>query len=148
MEDDSTERIAESLFSLIQIFHIMKDKGNASSVRPPPLDPAYPVLWFLSHERLPISELGRRLQRSKPNMTAIIDKLESEGKVRRGAGKTDRRIVMIEITPKGRRAIEKRKMIVKESIKSRISGLGPSEREVFCSSLENVNRIAMKLSRD
>jgi len=148
MEDDKTERIAESLFSLIQIFRIMKDKNASSKARPPPLDPDYPVLWFLSHERLQISELGRRLQRSKPNMTAIIDKLEKEGKVKRRAGKSDRRLVMIEITPKGRRAIEERKRIVKGSIKRRISGLEPGERRTFCESLENVNSIAMKLSRD
>jgi len=148
MDNDNTERIAESLFSLIQIFHIMRDKGKSCKARPPPLDPDYPVLWFLSHEKLPISELGRRLQRSKPNMTAIIDKLESDGKVRRGAGKTDRRLVMIEITQKGRRAIDEKRKIVKESIKRKIAGLEPRERKVFCESLENVNRIAMKLSRD
>lgn len=149
MDTPMTERIAENLFSLIQIFHIMRDRNIAArGTKPVPMEPGYPALCFLMREDLSISELGRRLQRSKPNMTSIIDRLEREGKVRRIASESDRRVSMIRITQEGKKSIERRKTIVKECIKRNLSRLDRAEQDVFCRSLENVNAIAEKLSRD
>jgi len=149
MDAPITERIAENLFSLVQIFHIMRDRNIAArGMKPAPMEPGYPALCFLMREDLSISELGRRLQRSKPNMTSIIHRMERDGKVRRIASASDRRVSMIRITGKGIKSIENRKRIVKEYIKRNLSRLDKKELDVFCRSLENVNAIAEKLSRD
>lgn len=53
------------------------------------------------------SELGRKLLRSNPNMTALLDNLERNGWIARERGPEDRRVVTVSLTPEGRRVIEK-----------------------------------------
>ena len=139
------EKIAEDMVALIRIFHIMKNRAGGAGVKPPPMEPQYWILGFLVKEDLPISEIGRRLQRSKPNMTALVDKLMVEGKVKRLADKEDRRIVRISVTEKGKRFLEDRKRDVKESIKQNLSRLDDKELETLCDSLGKVNRIITKI---
>jgi DNA-binding MarR family transcriptional regulator len=50
---------------------------------------------------LPLSELARRLLKSPPNITSLIDRLERDGSVRRTREASDRRVVMAEITEQG-----------------------------------------------
>jgi MarR family 2-MHQ and catechol resistance regulon transcriptional repressor len=52
-------------------------------------------------------ELGRKLLRSNPNMTALLDNLERNGWVARERGPEDRRVVRVSLTPEGQRVIEK-----------------------------------------
>lgn len=52
-------------------------------------------------------ELGRKLLRSNPNMTAVLDNLERNGWIQRERSQEDRRVVVASLTPEGRRVIEK-----------------------------------------
>jgi MarR family transcriptional regulator, 2-MHQ and catechol-resistance regulon repressor len=52
-------------------------------------------------------ELGPRLLTSRPNVVLIVDQLEGAGLVRRTAVERDRRRVLVKLTPRGRRAIER-----------------------------------------
>lgn len=52
-------------------------------------------------------ELGRKLLRSNPNMTAVLDNLERNGWTRRERSPEDRRVMVVSLTPEGRRVIEK-----------------------------------------
>lgn len=47
-------------------------------------------------------ELSRLLLVTSGNLTGIVDRLESQGLVKRQPGKQDRRVVRITLTPKGR----------------------------------------------
>ena len=51
-------------------------------------------------------ELLRKVLTSPGNMTDVVDKLEARGLVRRSRGLTDRRMVTVELTPRGRSDIE------------------------------------------
>ena len=50
-------------------------------------------------------ELGRKLLRSNPNMTAVIDNLERDGLVRRERSAEDRRVVRVSLTTEGEKVI-------------------------------------------
>jgi MarR family 2-MHQ and catechol resistance regulon transcriptional repressor len=50
-------------------------------------------------------ELGKKLLRSRGNITLVVDNLEKRGWVRRVRQKDDRRRVEIQLTPTGRRLI-------------------------------------------
>jgi DNA-binding MarR family transcriptional regulator len=50
--------------------------------------------------------MGERLQVHRTSVTNIIDKLESDGLVRRVPHQQDRRATLAEITPAGRRTAE------------------------------------------
>ena len=52
-------------------------------------------------------ELGRKLFRSDPNMTTVVDNLEKGRLVRRDRSTEDRRIVLVSMTPNGRRRLER-----------------------------------------
>jgi DNA-binding MarR family transcriptional regulator len=133
------------MVGLIRIYHIMRNRSGKGA-KPPPMDPQYPILGFLMREDLPISEIGERLQRSKPNMTAIIGKLLTEGKIRKKQDSRDRRITLISITSKGRHAMERRTKEVMECIKANMMPLARSDQERLAAALETINEIAKKTS--
>jgi MarR family 2-MHQ and catechol resistance regulon transcriptional repressor len=53
------------------------------------------------------TEIGRKLLRSNPNITTVIDNLEKGGLVRRERRIDDRRVIEVSLTARGRRIIEK-----------------------------------------
>lgn len=53
------------------------------------------------------SELGRVLAQSKPHMTRLADGLLAKGLIRRADSREDRRRVVLGLTPKGRRLVER-----------------------------------------
>ncbi|HEX8435785.1 MarR family transcriptional regulator [Archangium sp.] len=52
-------------------------------------------------------ELGRKLLRSNPNMTALLDNLERNGWIARERSQEDRRVVVVSLSREGQRVIEK-----------------------------------------
>lgn len=75
-----------------------------------PLDLTFPryealmLLEFSSRGSLPLGKIGERLQVHRTSVTNIVDQLERSGFVRRVPHDEDRRAVLAEITPSGRRA--------------------------------------------
>jgi MarR family transcriptional regulator, negative regulator of the multidrug operon emrRAB len=53
------------------------------------------------------SEVGRVLAQSKPHMTRLADSLLVKGLIRRAHSEEDRRRVVLGVTPKGRRLVER-----------------------------------------
>lgn len=67
-----------------------------------------PQFWALhmisSVEVAPLTTVARRLGVSLPTLCAKVDELEANGLVARHRSNSDRRIVQVSLTPKGRRA--------------------------------------------
>ena len=71
--------------------------------------PRYEALMLLYYSRrgsLPLGKMGDRLQVHRASVTNVVDRLEGQGLVRRVAHEHDRRAVLAEITPEGRRVAE------------------------------------------
>jgi DNA-binding MarR family transcriptional regulator len=71
--------------------------------------PRYEALMLLFYSRrgaLPLGKMGDRLQVHRASVTNVIDRLEAQGLVRRVGHERDRRAVLAEITPRGRRVAE------------------------------------------
>jgi DNA-binding MarR family transcriptional regulator len=64
---------------------------------------AYNVLRILrgSPDGLPRGEIAQRMVNPSPDVTRLIDRLARRGLVRRQRGRTDRRLSVARITPKG-----------------------------------------------
>lgn len=96
-----------------------------------PLDltfPRYEALMLLEFSRrgaLPLGKIGERLQVHRTSVTNIVDQLERSGFVRRVPHDEDRRAVLAEITPAGRRAAT----AATEALHDAEFGLGGSERD-------------------
>jgi DNA-binding MarR family transcriptional regulator len=64
------------------------------------------LLHFSSRGSLPLGKIGERLQVHRTSVTNTIDGLERIGLVRRAPHESDRRTVLAEILPKGRKVAE------------------------------------------
>jgi DNA-binding MarR family transcriptional regulator len=65
------------------------------------------LLHFSSRGSLPLGKIGERLQVHRTSVTNTIDGLERQKLVRRIPHETDRRAVLAEITPAGRKVAER-----------------------------------------
>ena len=81
---------------------------------------------------------------SKPNMTPIIDKLVEDGFVTRDYNPSDRRVVLIQSTPKALKLFKESKEYAKEIIKDKISTLQPDDIDILLHSLNNILNIIKK----
>ena len=107
----------------------------------------YQVLGTLINtgSSLSISEIGKMLYISKPNMTALIDKLVKDGNVKRLRSSEDRRIIKVEITEDGRDFMFHAQDSVKVNIKENLSNLDENEIEILNESLENIRKLFIKI---
>ncbi|MHB8499580.1 MAG: MarR family winged helix-turn-helix transcriptional regulator [Candidatus Acidiferrales bacterium] len=65
------------------------------------------LLTFTRKGRLPLGKMGARLQVHPTSVTNTVDRLESQGFVRRVADPADRRTILAEITEEGRAVVER-----------------------------------------
>ena len=70
--------------------------------------PQYNVLRILrGHGRpIPSQQIGRELLTRVPDVTRLVDRLEKAGLVERARTTTDRRVVLVSITPRGLKLLE------------------------------------------
>jgi MarR family transcriptional regulator, organic hydroperoxide resistance regulator len=63
----------------------------------------YEILRVLSEEgATPLNRLGERLCCACSNVTGIVDRLERDGVVKRERSREDRRVILLDLTDKGR----------------------------------------------
>jgi MarR family transcriptional regulator, organic hydroperoxide resistance regulator len=79
-----------------------------------------------------IGDLASKLSQSNPTITGIIDRLEGERLVvRTRGGETDRRKVMVQVTPRGRSLLERAKNTRRENIRRALVGFSAYDLETF-----------------
>ncbi|HOO38313.1 MAG TPA: MarR family winged helix-turn-helix transcriptional regulator [Deltaproteobacteria bacterium] len=57
---------------------------------------------LLDHDGSPVKDIAERVQVESPAVTGFVDRLIREGLVKRSTDQTDRRVMKIHLTPKGR----------------------------------------------
>ncbi len=105
--------------------------------------PQFSVLMELAAApsgRLSLCEVGRRCLKSPPNITSIVDRLESAGLVRRIRDDSDRRVVLAEITDSGWEALDLAAPRVFAAEREALEGLAPTERAALSGLLDRVAR--------
>jgi len=105
----------------------------------------YSLLYLKKCETLSMSNLGEKLLISKPNVTALINKLIAKGLVIRSSDKHDRRIIMIRLSSKGIQFVEKNNKKYHNQIIKRLLALSDEELELLAVSLQNVKDILLKI---
>jgi len=85
------------------------------------------LLTFSRRGSLPLGKMGERLMIHPTSVTNIVDRLQAQGLVRRVDHPTDRRTTLCEITPDGRRLVDKATNAV-TAVDLGVSGL--TDREV------------------
>lgn len=134
-----TKPIVALLRAAVRVGAVLEDAVSPAGLTVP----QYSVLMELAATpggRLPLCEIGRRCLKSPPNVTAIVDRLESVGLVRRVRDDADRRVVLAEITDPGWDSLGVAAPRVSEAERSALAALSDTDRAALTDPLDRVAR--------
>ncbi len=116
----------------------MKFEQNALSSG----DITIPQYWTLERLRqngpMPMRELASYLQMKSPTATILADRLHEKGYIRRESDEHDRRVVLISLTAKGRKALEEVAEQRLKGITHTFSRLSADERANYLDLIEKL----------
>lgn len=146
MQNKQLESIVESLFTIIPILRrdLMRFEMDEADKD---LSPSHLHILFLLEDLgvQPMSEICRRMQINKSNLTPLVQKLIDRKLVQRISDAKDRRLVKAELTSSGSDFLDKIKGAMAADLKSKVEGLGAEELQRLSSSLADVKNVLMKL---
>jgi DNA-binding MarR family transcriptional regulator len=147
MSINNLELAVANFFALFPIVQkkLMKP-GNSSEHFDLSLSHFQIILILNEFGILPVSEIGKKLMISRPNMTPLIDKLIKEGLVKRLPSETDRRVINIDLTEYGRTFLEDHQKIMRSFLEERFSSLSDEDLIQLAASLENIKKVFLKLN--
>ena len=144
-DDKKLESIVDDLhFSFHLLSRRIAREENARSMKR--FDPSRFVLAaVMKHGPIRMSEIGKRMDISKPYMTALVDKLIQEGLVERIPDVRDRRVINVAITRAGRDALKEFRRNARKVIMENLSSLTSDDISELYVSLKTIRRITSKL---
>ena len=105
------------------------------------------VLWLLGAKgSFTMGEVAQMLSVTRPTATSIVDKLVSRALIRRERDEKDRRVVKLELLPKGTKILTARRKHFAGRIASILQGLNETERSRFVAALKVVNNTVQRAS--
>lgn len=143
MDDKKMDELADSILIYLPLFYkkITTPKEsdlNKTNYKRRTME-QYQILGVLEHHnKLAISEIGKKLMIPKPNMTSNIDKLVSDGMVKRIPDREDRRVIKISITQKGYEYIKESRIFIINNIKNNLAPLDGNELENLNECIKNI----------
>jgi DNA-binding MarR family transcriptional regulator len=147
LSEDIRDRAAEALISLIPLYYknVMRNRHTGNGV----LVAQYHTLGLLMKFRaLPMSEIGSRLYISRPYMTRLADLMIADGLVERQADPSDRRVINLTITAKGKKFLKESVSNYKKDLIESFEGLDDEELRKLGKALEDACRILVKINRE
>ena len=146
-DDKKLESIADDVFSSFHLlFRRIAREGTTQSTRI--FDPSRFVLAaVMKHGPIPMSEIGKRMDVSKPYMTALVDKLIREGLVERIPDKNDRRVINVAITKTGRDTLKVFRRNARKTVMENLSSLTSDEVSALHESLKTIRDIVSRLDK-
>lgn len=83
--------------------------------------------FLLDRDELTSSDLGSRTELDSATMTGILDRLEAAGLIERRPNPSDRRAILVHLTPKGRKTGEELAILMKESNREFMQSFGAED---------------------
>ena len=96
------------------------------------------ILWQLVEAPRRSGELAQRCALTPASVSELVDSLERDGFVRRSEDRTDRRVVVVEITARGRREIERVGELMRAPVAKIIAGLSSEKRARLAAALTDL----------
>ena len=147
MNDNKRDEVSESALLL---FPLVKRLYSG--------DPGDPALALLRNQTyfslrmlemagpLPTSAIGNRLFIAKQNMTTLVDRLVSQGLAEREHDATDRRVIRVRITEKGREFLKEGKVELKKIVMENLAKLSDDDIESLHCAFRALRSIVDKLA--
>ena len=136
-EDKYIDKIIENLISI----HPLLSKTFSRALRiKTNLNPGslYVLAVLTNHGKLSMSEIGCKLSMPKPHITSLVDKLIVEEMVERLFDPKDRRVVFVQITPKGVKDFNDIKSEISMELRGKLELLEASQLEAFSVAAQQV----------
>jgi len=99
---------------------------------------------FAERDCYTMTELSQLLSVTLPTMTAMVDRLIQNGLVKRHRDENDRRVVLVKLTPEGKKVIDNIMTIRKQEIEKLFQFFSPQEVVLFVDSIEHVAQLLKK----
>jgi DNA-binding MarR family transcriptional regulator len=139
---------AEVLRDSDEVRRLLLDCGRLRSLRDPiasmveelQFTPAqlHTLLWLGAEGALTMGEIAGRLGITEKTITGLVDRLESEGHLRRVRNEEDRRVVRAELTRKGTAAYHRFEAAIQAKFTSFLALLDPEERQTLIRILQKL----------
>jgi len=129
MIDDKTKQALSLWEKLSQTYEALRKTQVKAVFEHKLTGPQFNVLEVLYvYGPMPLKKIGERLFVSGANITCVVDNLEKEGFVKRVPSNEDRRIIIAELTEKGRSKMENVFPIHAKNITSITNALSEEEQ--------------------
>lgn len=153
MNDEKMDHLVDSLLIYLPMFYKKITTAKETDLKKSSYNKRttdhYQILGLLEHYNyLSISEIGKRLLISRPNMTSHIDNLVSEGMVKRIPDNNDRRVIKVEITPEGLNYIKESRKWVNNNIRENLSSMSPDDLLEMYNCLEKIKTKILLIEED
>jgi DNA-binding MarR family transcriptional regulator len=145
MNDKNIDGILENMIHIMPVFHRKLLRMDLDRVTDNLTRLHLAIMGMLSETGMTMSELAKISMMTKPQMTHLIDQLVNLGIVERRPDATDRRVINLALTDKGRILLEDMKRKVKETIRNRLASLTAEELTQMSAALDTLRRIGSKL---
>ena len=150
MKPEMLDAIAEDLFTIPPLIgrSIRRKllKTAMSHIREDITPPHFEIMRTLEDAgTLHVTEIGERLQIPGPQMTHLIDKLVTLNMVERQPDASDRRIINIALTSRGKTLLKEHRSMIEGAIKNSLASLTDEELEEVSTSLRKLRQILSKL---
>lgn len=145
-KEEKLDGIADSFLLFFPLFYRKILRVASPGKRVNPINTQFQVLAIVMDSgSLRISEIGRRLGISSPNMTPLIDRLIEKGYAERQLDSKDRRVIKIGISQKGRRFVAVRRRLVRNTIRKNLSTLGSEEVAILSTTIQTFRQIIARV---
>jgi DNA-binding MarR family transcriptional regulator len=96
------------------------------------------ILWQLVESPRRSGEIAQRCGLTPASVSELVDSLERDGFVRRSEDRNDRRVVVVEISARGRREIERVGELMTAPVAKVIAGLSADKRSRIAAALADL----------
>jgi DNA-binding MarR family transcriptional regulator len=96
------------------------------------------ILWQLVESPRRSGEIAQRCALTPASVSELVDSLERDGFVRRSEDRNDRRVVVVEITARGRREIERVGELMTAPVAKIIAGISAEKRARLAAALADL----------
>lgn len=135
--NDNKDKIKHIEFLLRKICFEIKMKGreilSSYNITPPQFDALQKIIY---NKELTISELSSKLYLAPSTITDLVDRMEKSGLVKRVRDTKDRRVVKVNVLPKGNDLLNEVLSLRCEYIESILVDVSEEEKEDFMRYLE------------
>ena len=100
----------------------------------------FAIMTLDEHSPCRLNELSHKLGITAPTATGIVSRLEKSGYVRRLHDRVDRRVINVDLTPKGKKTAGKIKVTIKKKWETLLLKLPKKDQESYVHILRKIQR--------